>query len=134
MRKLNLTVYELIKFHFYDLDVLWKWLGIQEDIIFSSLFISLFTSLAQLDNSYLLDFWDVILQEHWRGGMKCILFIIQTYEEELLHMNYNKTLKFFTSLKQSPEIIDKLNQNSLKSFLKEFRFNDEIFDYHLSNQ
>ena len=62
--------------------------------------------------------------------MKCILFLIECHEKNLLEKSYNETLKFFSSLKHNSDHIDSYNGKNLKKNCLIFQFNEEIFNYY----
>ena len=46
------------------------------DMLFSGFFISLYTSMTNSLNTFLYEFWDIILIEKWKGVLKVFLFIV----------------------------------------------------------
>jgi hypothetical protein len=130
--KLNLLNYQinnLIKYHFNILYEHWKKIDLTAEFFFSGYIISLFSSFFITKLNFIHEFWDVILVEKWVGIIKCLMFIIDVYFEDLIRFNYQNTLKFFANIKNSDEMCDKLNKNDFKAFVKNFKFNIDY--YHI---
>lgn len=78
--------------------------------------------------AYLLEFWDTILTEKWVGMVKCILFIVKVFYEDVSQLDSTNTLKFFSDLKNNNLLSEKMKTNSFKSFASDFRFDYDLFE------
>ena len=129
--KLNIINYQinmLIKKKFLTLYNYWKKIDLQPEIFFSGFTISLFTSFFLEDIHFVYDFWDLIIVEEWRGVVKILVFFVDVYFEDLMKLDHNFTLKFFGDLKCSEAISRKLREACFKSFLREFKLEDGVFE------
>ena len=60
--------------------------------------------------------------------VKCILFIVDVYYNELSALDQNETLRFFSELKTDQSKAEKLYLYNFKEFVKNLNFDDQIFD------
>jgi hypothetical protein len=61
LNQLHFQINHLIRDHYPNLYVKWKNFDLNAEVLFSSYVISLFTSFMFDNQSFLLDFWDIIL-------------------------------------------------------------------------
>jgi hypothetical protein len=106
----------------------WKIIDLYSEILFSSFFISLFTSITQKDMEFICQFWDVIFVKKWVGVLECIFFIIDLFYDDLMKLGNNQTLRFFTQLKNSEELFIRASKNDFKEFRKTLIFDKLLFE------
>lgn len=129
--KLNLIHFQLnhlIAAHFPNLWVKWRNYEFGSEVLFSTFLISLFSSFGFDSASFVVEFWDLILVEGWRGVCKCVLFIVQTYLSTLMKCDMNETLKFFSELKNEEKPSKQLKETNFKFFAENFKFDDKLFE------
>ena len=129
--KLSLIHYQtnkMLEKIFPRLAIHWKFHDLYSEILFSSFFISLFTSMLSNGNDLIFEFWDVILVNSWRGVLECVFFIIDIYYDVLIGLNNNQTLRFFTQMKGNTDLYERAKKKNFKEFRKLLIFDKILFE------
>lgn len=123
---LHFQINHVIKHHYPLLHAKWKNHEILSEVLFSSFIISVFTSFVIKDQEFIQDFWDIILVEKWEGVIKILLYIIEIFYDDIIKMDGNDTMKFFSEMKSEPIILKKIKKISVKDFVNNLKFNSNF--------
>lgn len=123
---LHFQINHVIRHHYPLLHTKWKNNEILSEVLFSSFIISLFTSFVIEDQDFIQEFWDIILIERWEGLIKILMYLIEVFYDDIIRMDGNDTMKFFSEMKSEPYILKKVKKYSVKDFVNNLNFNSEF--------
>lgn len=123
---LHFQINHVIKYHYPLLHAKWKNNEILSEVLFSSFIISIFTSFVIEDQDFIEEFWDIILIEKWEGVIKVLLYMIEIFYDDIIRMDGNDTMKFFSEMKSEPFILKKVKKHSVKDFVSNLKFNSNF--------
>lgn len=123
---LHFQINHVIKHHYPLLHTKWKNNEILSEVLFSSFIISLFTSFVIEDQDFIQEFWDIILIEKWEGLIKILMYLIEVFYDDIIRMDGNDTMKFFSEMKSEPYILKKVKKYSVKDFVNNLNFNSDF--------
>ena len=123
---LHFQINHMVRHHYPLLHAKWKNNEILSEVLFSSFIISLFTSFVIEEQGFIQDFWDIILIEKWEGVIKILLFLVEIFYEDIIKMDGNDTMKFFSEMKSEPYILKKVKKFSVKDFVNNLNFNSDF--------
>ena len=109
--------------------VKWNNFEIDSETLFSSFFLTLFTSWSFEKNDLVHKFWDIILTEEWKGVLKCLLYTVQVHYDLFMTLDYHSTLNYFTKFKHENEEVQNTKDMDLKGFVNNLIFEDDVMDY-----
>jgi hypothetical protein len=123
---LHFQINHVVKHHYPLLYAKWKNNEILSEVLFSSFIISLFTSFVIQEQDFIQEFWDIILVERWEGVIKVLLYMIEVFYDDIIRMDGNDTMKFFSEMKSEPYILKKVKKHSVKDFVNNLKFNSNF--------
>jgi hypothetical protein len=123
---LHFQINHVVKHHYPLLHAKWKNNEILSEVLFSSFIISIFTSFVIEDQDFIQEFWDIILIERWEGVIKVLLYMIEIFYDDIIRMDGNDTMKFFSEMKSEPYILKKVKKYCVKEFVGNLKFNSNF--------